>query len=223
MKVHRLFIVTIGWTETPVIRLVVRHGLETGDFILLVRPVWHDEKAETAMGAIVDFLSKMLGEAWERSYRTLSIQASSPIDAIETIKIVLEYYEAEKIVVILSGGMRAVILETLIALIFSRHFNEAKDITVEVDLEGRNEYVRFEGRILRLFNWRPTKEQEKLLKLLEESPKTMRELAENLGINVSTVYRWYEEMQKLGILGAYKEGSSRSMKLRLTPLYKLVV
>gem|GEM_PF-3291713 len=32
MHVHRLFICTIGWTEVPIVRLVVRHGLEVGDF-----------------------------------------------------------------------------------------------------------------------------------------------------------------------------------------------
>jgi len=223
MFVHRLFTCTIGWTETPIVRLVVRHGLEAGDFVLLVRPTGSDEKADIALQAIRDFLVKMLGDLASRSFRVLEIDPLSPISSIKRIREVLEEYEVEEVIAILSGGMRALLLETLLGILFSKHFSEDRRILIEVDLEGRNEYIRLDSKILKLVGWKPSAEQRKLMNALKFEPKPMRALAEELEVNVSTVYRWFKELEARGLMKAEKDKESRAVKLRLTDLSELVI
>jgi len=222
MFVHRLFVCTIGWTETPIVRLVVRHGLKAGDFVLLIKPIGADEKAEVALRSIEDFLIKMLGDLALRSFRVLEIDPLALVNSIKQIKEVLEGYEAEEIVAILSGGMRALLLETLLGLFFSKHFQKERRTVIEVDLEGRNEYIKLDSRLLKLIGWKPAREQLKLVEALKFEPKTMRQLAEELGVNVSTIYRWYKDLEARGLITAEKDGHSKAVKLKLTELSSLI-
>ncbi|MEM0456793.1 MAG: CRISPR-associated CARF protein Csa3 [Nitrososphaerota archaeon] len=221
MHVHRLFICTIGWTEVPIVRLVVRHGLEVGDFVLLVKPTGSDEKAEAALSSIKDFLGKLWGEVSSKNFSVLEIDPLDPITSIKRVKNLIKHIEAKKLIAILSGGMRSILLIVLMAILYLNYSLKDVELTIEVDIEGRNEYLRLDSRLIDIVKWRPTEAQLKMLELIRNKPLTMRELAESLDVNVSTVYRWFKEFEKMGLAEIKKE-KRRAALLQATDLCNLI-
>ncbi|MEM2910777.1 MAG: CRISPR-associated CARF protein Csa3 [Nitrososphaerota archaeon] len=221
MHVHRLFICTIGWTEVPIVRLVVRHGLEVGDFVLLVKPTGSDEKAEATLNAIKDFLGKLWGEVSSKNFGVLEIDPLNPLASIKKVKSIIRRLEAKRLIAILSGGMRSVLLIVLMAILHLNYLLKDVELTIEVDIEGRNEYLRIDSRLIEIIRWKPTEAQLRMLELIRNKPLTMRELAESLGVNVSTVYRWFKEFEKIGLAEIKKE-RRRAALLQTTDLCSLI-
>ncbi len=205
----------------PIVRLVVRHGLEVGDFVLLVKPTGSDEKAEAALSSIKDFLGKLWGEVSSKNFSVLEIDPLDPITSIKRVKNLIKHIEAKKLIAILSGGMRSILLIVLMAILYLNYSLKDVELTIEVDIEGRNEYLRLDSRLIDIVKWRPTEAQLKMLELIRNKPLTMRELAESLDVNVSTVYRWFKEFERMGLAEIKKE-KRRAALLQATDLCNLI-
>ncbi|MEM2998534.1 MAG: CRISPR-associated CARF protein Csa3, partial [Thermoproteota archaeon] len=196
-------------------------GLEVGDFVLLVKPTGSDEKAEATLNAIKDFLGKLWGEVSSKNFGVLEIDPLNPLASIKKVKSIIRRLEAKRLIAILSGGMRSVLLIVLMAILHLNYLLKDVELTIEVDIEGRNEYLRIDSRLIEIIRWKPTEAQLRMLELIRNKPLTMRELAESLGVNVSTVYRWFKEFEKIGLAEIKKE-RRRAALLQTTDLCSLI-
>lgn len=113
----RTYVSTLGFHETRVTRPVIKHGIDNGDRVVLVRPAseGNSDRAQDAVGYVEDMIGEIAPDAsvtTERvdtsAFTTTVLQCSDVLTAVESNR---------ELIVNFGGGAREVLLPLLIATV----------------------------------------------------------------------------------------------------------
>jgi len=113
----RTYVSTLGFHETRVTRPVIKHGIDAGDRVVLVRPGdgGSDERAEDAVGYVEDMIAEIAPEA---SVTTEGVDTSDFTATTVQCSDVLRAVDHDReLVVNFGGGAREVLLPLLVATV----------------------------------------------------------------------------------------------------------
>jgi len=213
----RALVASFGFDEKFVVRAIIRHGIGSGDLVVLVTST-PTEKTLSAYKYVADIAGKvdakvelcMLGEK-VYDFTTLVIEVKKLL-----LRLAREY---DKVTVLLSGGMRVIVLGLYTAVLVLP--DEVKGrILVELDTEDRGVRVEIPRETISLFKMPELGAKKQLLELIVREPgQTVEQLAKRLGKDESTVRRQLQTLaeQKLVKL----EG--RPAKPQPTPAARILV
>lgn len=214
--VDRFVVASVGFDERFIVRLMVSCGLGVGssDFILLVTP----EEGEDRCLRVVEHVRE-----FTRSYRlnlsleVLRVDVGSFWGAAGSVRNAVEEYFSKlnprEFIVLLSGGMRALVLEVLLGCIASRL--KGKVIVYREDLKGHIEFP------LEIFSVeRPSIEELKVLKVLKESETAnLRVIAAKLNTSKASAFRIVKRLEEKSLVKVEHRG--RASRIILTEKAKL--
>ncbi len=209
----KTIIVTFGWTEAPVISAVVRHGLEAGDRIVLLRPSEEDERSVKAASDLRSFLSNVQGVELIDEI----INVRDFVSSVISIKEILEKEQGRRVIVNLSGGMRILVLAAYVASLFSKGNVEL----LEVDAENRR--FRVSLPLIDLPLLMELKNKPRLLEVLRflRDGKPLNVIEEDAGIPRSTAYWQVKELERMRLVE--RRGIGRRKAVNLTKAGELAV
>ncbi|MEM1986667.1 MAG: CRISPR-associated CARF protein Csa3 [Nitrososphaeria archaeon] len=201
----KTFIATIGWTEWPIASAIIKHGLSKDDRIMLLSPEKRDDRSRAAVNEVKNFVAKFvpLVEVAE-----VTVPVHSPAEAIPCIaKLISEEGKDRDLIVNLSGGMRILVIETLLALTLIH----VESLVLELQTEDK---VDVQLPIL----WTPTEdllpEARKALKVLgEQEAVSLSNLASKLKLSVATAYRLLKSLERNSIVSSKKVRKERIIEL----------
>ncbi len=197
--------VTLGYTEWPVVSSLVKHGLESGDRIVTIVPLKSDARSAAAIQEIRNFLSKFSPGV---SLEVLTVDVIKFEQAVATVlkRLFKEKKEGRNVIVNLSGGMRILILETYTALLLS-----GSAAVSEIVTEDKQELAL------------PSLSTVSVLSLLKESDLRVLEAAKNsesvvalaktARLPLATAYRRVVALEKMGLLATVKRDRVRTVSL----------
>lgn len=204
----KVFIATLGFEEKWIIRMLTRHGIERGDklIILTYRRI---DRVENAIKAITDFIGKYYKGEVELSIHEIPVHDLHR--ALEEIVRIIRGVSGVPVVVNISGGMRALILELILALTIVKPENciieiESEDTTFTLKLPFTKVInLSVIGSYL-------TEARKRILTILDSTPNlTAEELSRRLGVKVSTVRKHLDILEKLGLVS--REGKPYRFKV----------
>ncbi|HID16855.1 TPA: CRISPR locus-related DNA-binding protein [Candidatus Bathyarchaeota archaeon] len=209
----KAFFITLGWTETPGLASITKHGLQEGDEVHFLVPSWEDRGVADALSSLKALIERISPKIPVEEVRV-------PVDSFEegAARILAALLKAsaggKKLIVNLSGGMRALIVEALTAAMLSG----VEGLVVEVGAEDRRFSVEatlnaWRGMAIEGAQWR-------LMKALE-GKLALSELAGRAGLPLSTAYRSTMALAKMGLVKAEKEGRKRLVSL--TPIGRVLL
>ncbi|MGC9203257.1 MAG: CRISPR-associated CARF protein Csa3 [Thermoproteota archaeon] len=202
----KTLIVTLGWVECSIVSAILRHGLSRGDKIVLLLPEKKDEKSRKAIEEVRDFVSKYVPTV---SVSEIIVPIYNPTEAISTLvkAITEEVKQKRELIVNLSGGMRTLILETLLALTMLKVETLTLELQTEdkVDLQLPKTWEAphiLSSREIRIFK---TMGDKGLLSLSH--------LAKTLKLPIATVHRLVERFENKGFVVSKRVGKERAIEL----------
>jgi CRISPR-associated protein Csa3 len=189
-----LLVTTLGFEEKFQVRAFIRHGRAEISEVLIVVPPGNDERKVRAM----ENLTSLLREA-EITFSILEVDPSNFARAVATICRAVKGLKEREFVVNLSGGMRALGIETLMAFMVL-----GIDFKLEIELENLSGVITFDIRDLEL----RVQDQisMKILRVVKEEGSTLYAISKETGIPRSTVWRKARELQRLGFLRRAQSG-----------------
>jgi len=194
----RVLVATIGFDEKFVIRALIRHQEEIDAFIgILSKPV--DQRAAQAADNIKGFIERYVRDRGRSlAYRFEEVDPSDPYLAISSLKKLFK--QEDEYILNLSGGMRALVVETLTAFIASR----ARGV-IEIELEN------FTGRIVidpRVLTASPLNaEEERIVAAIRKLGRaTYKDIIRETGIPRTTVFKHLSSLRSRGIIAYQREG-----------------
>ncbi|BAJ50848.1 CRISPR-associated protein, Cas3 family [Candidatus Caldarchaeum subterraneum] len=203
---RKTIMVTLGYTEWPVVSSLVKHGLEPGDRIVTIVPSKSDARSSAAIQEIRNFLSKFSPGV---SLEVLTVDVVKFEQAVATVlkRLFKEKKEGRNVIVNLSGGMRILILEAYTALVLWG----AGAAVSEIVTEDKQELVL------------PTLSTVGVFSLLKESDFRVLEAAKNsesvvalaktARLPLATAYRRVVALEKMGLLSTVKRDRVRTVSL----------
>ena len=202
----KTLIATLGWVEWSIVSAILRHGLSKGDKILLLLPEKKDEKSRKAIEEVKNFVSKYVPMV---SVLEVIVPIYNPTEAISTLvkTIMEEVKEKRELIVNLSGGMRTLILETLLALTMLKVESLTLELQTEdkVDLQLPKTWEAphiLSSREIRIF------------KVIEEKGLlSLSRLAKALKLPIATVHRIVEQFENKGFIASKRVGKERTIEL----------
>jgi len=190
----RLIILTLGFDEKFAVRGILRYSPKAEDSVIVVTASPLTEKAEKALGTLREILQSYAGI---ESVEVFEVDVSRPEVSKQRLAGLISGYEGE-VVANLSGGMRALILITLAALISS-----GKNALIEVETENletvvtlspeffmREEVNSSDLRIIRMVH--------------EQGGVRLDEFARTIGKSRTTTYRILRRLVERGYLTTEK-------------------
>lgn len=203
-------IFTLGFDEKFQIRSIIRHGVKESARIIVIIAEPMDERVKAAKERLKKFVLDYIPNS---EFIEVTI---NPINFIESVSKLFETFSnltGEEIIVNLSGGMRALIIETLIGLILSE-----KKAKIEIELENFQGTIQFDSRILRSIELE--KDDIEILNAVRHVKKLI-EIVEWVNKPKTTVYRRLEELVEKGLLNKKVEGKSATYEI--TEIGKLML
>lgn len=167
----------------------ISHLASKVDKVLFVRPRLSDPKADSAEAELLHFATKIIGIEAD----VIKVDVESPENAIPSIYTRIQNEKPQKIIGDLSGGMRALIIETLAALLNTGRFIE---VELVIWLENLTSKVNFKTTVFNL----PHLDNISLniLEILSDGvPRTLKQIHKEIkGAGRTTVYKKLKIMVK---------------------------
>ncbi|WP_175059592.1 CRISPR-associated CARF protein Csa3 [Thermococcus sp. 2319x1] len=207
-----LVVFPVGFDEKFIVRALVRkrknvNGLETGDRLLAIVPEGYqkDQRTVNAISSIKNIASPIIGE--ER-FVILEVPPNGEELVVRIAQAIRENLTNDRLVLaVLSGGMRPLIVSTLLALLSVQDVR----VIVESDFENLSGHISLElGSFLAPSNRRWVRI---ICGLLED--KSVRKISEELGVSPATISNELKEMAKYHLVKAEKP-DGRAPKYRAT-------
>lgn len=133
----RTYVSTLGFHETRVTRPVIKHGIDAGDSVVLVRPAseGRSDRAEDAIGYVEDMIGEVEPDA---SVTTEQVETDEFTTAIlECVDVLDAVDRGRTLIVNFGGGAREVLLPLLLATVLhARNVDRAFQYT-DVEQEVR--------------------------------------------------------------------------------------
>ncbi len=218
----KALVATVGFDEKFIIRMITREGLNPGDklFLFTLEPI--GEKALKAIRSVKDFVFKYHGREVEVKEDTVNVYdfADALLKLIPAIRGIVETYD--EVVVNLSGGMRILIIELLLAVMLACRSYRNPNIKIEVETENFENIVDISMLSELIFAIDElTKGKIKLLETVANVGEIpMNELARKMNKDLSSISRQAQDLIYAGLL---EELSKRPKTLKLTPLGRILL
>jgi CRISPR-associated protein Csa3 len=182
---------TFGFDERFAFRSLLRRGLGGSDKVAVLVPSNRpDEKSENALSSLDNFVKRYVNGEGVMRYE---IEIDDFYEAVTNIAGLFRSWAERPIVLNLSGGMRLLIVETLVAAVYC-----GIPIKVEMETEDGKTYTEFETPDLL-----PVRLDEldiEILKTLSNVKLTLKFLAEALPVAKPTAWRHVKKLQELGLV-----------------------
>jgi CRISPR-associated protein Csa3 len=182
---------TFGFDERFAFRSLLRRGLGGSDKVAVLVPSNRpDEKSENALSSLDNFVKRYVNGDGVMRYE---IEIDDFYEAVTNIAGLFRSWAERPIVLNLSGGMRLLIVETLVAAVYC-----GIPIKVEMETEDGKTYTEFETPDLL-----PVRLDEldiEILKTLSNVKLTLKFLAEALPVAKPTAWRHVKKLQELGLV-----------------------
>jgi CRISPR-associated protein Csa3 len=185
-----LYLVTLGFSETFALRGILSRGLREEDRVIIVMPSKEDPRAEKAKSSLLDVLTKAMPNL---KYNELRLPHEDFYGSVKIVRDSVRSFAERPVYVNLSGGMRLVILETLLGLITANIDGE-----IEVYSEDYSTQVSF-----RIWDMTPVyldREDRRVLEMVSDGITSPTEIAEKTGISKATAWRKLKRLEELGLV-----------------------
>jgi len=206
----RTYVSTLGFHETRVTRPVIKHGIEPGDRVVLVRPAaGGSQRADDALGYVEDMIKEIEPEA---AVTTEQVDASDFTAAVLQCSDVLVAVDSDReLVVNFGGGAREVLLPLLLAAVLHAPFVDWAFQYTDVDQEVRtlaipNLTAQLPTSAIGTF--------ELIARVGQEM--TLPELAAESDKSKSTIGRHVESLAEVGVVTTRMESSAKHVSLSQT-------
>jgi len=196
----KVLALTLGFDEKFAIRALLRAGLSFGDkaLIFLAEPL--DERAVKAWKVVEDIISRYFSGV---TIEAIKVNVADFYGSVRKIseKLKAEVNEGSQLIINLSGGMRALILEVLIAAHMLRLKGE-----VEVEFENFMGLTRFPLEILRL----ELEEKDRLILRFIKSrgQVSIAVVTKELGLSKSAAHRRIWKLARNKLVKVKKRGKT---------------
>jgi len=197
---EKTLFVTLGFDEKFTIRALMRHKLEKNDTLVILTAKPIVDRVEKALSSIKNFIASY---SQGIKVEVVEVPVTEVIKAVATIKEVLEKYRNCNLVLNVSGGMRALVVETCIAAALS-----SVDFKLELETEDSSAYLEFPTELFRLYKiyYSMTQIKREILKVIMDrsKPITVKEFSDILGKDPSTLRRHLSKLIELGLVSVVK-------------------
>ena len=207
---NKILVATIGFDERPVIRAILRHGLNFRE-ILLLKP---REPSDSRSSRVIENIRSLL-EKTDANVK-LSVVEVDVKDFYRGVGEVKKHL-AEKtreyggeILLLLGGGMRSLITETLVAAIQLSNELLVKGV-IEIDLEGEASYTS--ARIEDLVPLTLTPQERRILEEIRKEPKSLSSLRTSLDLPKTTIWKILQRLEEKGLVEKEYRGRTTYYKI----------
>ncbi len=182
---------TFGFDEKFAFRSLLRRGVGKDDEVAVLIPSGRpDERSEKALNALDDFVKRYVNGEGVKLYE---VEIDDFYSAVPRIAGLFRSWAKRPIILNLSGGMRLLIIETLVAAIYC-----GIPIKVEVETEDGKTYNEFETDHLYPVQLEPLDVE--ILKMLERAKLPLKIISEGLRVSKPTVWRHVRRLKELGLV-----------------------
>jgi len=217
---RKLLVATIGFTERYPLRAIISTGITAGDKILLITAEPIENQTRDAISKIEEFKRNYIEkDAGKVKLEVLTVDPLQVADAVLKIKqkILLESENYDKIVVNLSGGMRALIIETLMAVLLLK-----KEAQIFIELENFKGVIELNNNELKnLLGKEITGLEREILELLVKEDLRLADIVKKLAKPKSTIYKALKKLEKYGIV--IRVAKSGGIYYKTTRLAKILL
>ena len=206
-------ILTLGFDEKFCYRAILRHGIKEGDKIILIT-AGLVEKVKKAYEWIKAFVER----SYDVEVRLIQIDVKDFTKAIREVMHILDEFKGYNLIVNLSGGMRALAVIMLLALMIK----PIRNVKLEIELEDFSGLIEIPQHLLRIHEIRQnlTDEKIEILKLIAQGLKDVKSLSKALKKDVSTIRRHISSLEELGLVEVEKR---KPLKVKTTELANLML
>ncbi len=206
-------IITLGFDEKFCYRAILRHGIKEGDKIVLIT-AGLVEKVRKAYEWIKAFVER----SYDVEVRLVQIDVKNFTRAVKDVMSLLDEFKDYNLIVNLSGGMRALAVIVLFALLM----RPMRNVRLEIELEDFSGLIEIPQNILRIHEIRQnlTDEKIEILKLIAQGLKDVKSLSKTLGKDVSTIRRHISSLEELGLIKVEKR---KPLEVKTTELANLIL
>ncbi|WEU40302.1 MAG: CRISPR-associated CARF protein Csa3 [Candidatus Odinarchaeum yellowstonii] len=185
-----IYVITLGFDEKFALRAIARRGLKDGDRVWVILPQPVDERAERAFNHFYEILSRMFNNLEIRNFK---VEPRNLLQSLIQLCEILSLKRDEKYILILSGGFRALILETLLAATLLK-----LDAEVDVEFEDSSSIISFP--LLMNKSIEIVESEKIILEKLKEQPSNLSNLVKATGLNKTTLWRIIKNLANRGYL-----------------------
>ena len=209
----KTYISPLGFETTHVISLIVKHGIEKGDRIILLRPIASDSRADRAVEDIKDLTGKV--------DRTITVDVV-PIDHHDFGAMMLNLMDLiasaaqpaaparGKVIVNLSGGPREILIAlTAASMALSDLIYKTTNFS-DIDRELR------EIELPHIARTPDEKVRQILGDILKNEPTTLTAIAARLGVSESTISRSCAKLADMYMVEITPVGRNKQIALTLS-------
>jgi CRISPR-associated protein Csa3 len=205
----RTYVSTLGFHETRVTRPILKHGIDEGDEVVIVRPAQSgaDERAEEALNGVETFLNEIEPHI---SFTCEEIPYGEFDDALLACSDILRA-AVGTVIVNFGGGARDVLLPLATATLAHRGMVESVLFFSDLD------HSVHEWTLPNLTANPPAKTIETLQILATvEGPVSISELTRESRVAKSTVGRHVSQLAEVGAVRTKTAGKTKQVELTLT-------
>jgi CRISPR locus-related DNA-binding protein len=200
---------TLGFDEKFAVRCLMRSSQSVAKVVAVTAP------------PLDDYSRSRLDAAWEALRRVAADYAGIEVERFEVEdprdfwrsasalreKMYRELAAHDGLVLCLSGGLRALVAEALVAAATLPRDAAVEKVHVEVELENLSGVARFNvAQVQRLMQL--TGPEHQLFRILaHQGPQRLSQLAATLNRPRSTVYRMLQKLEKLGLVEKEPDGT----------------
>ena len=206
-------ILTLGFDEKFCYRAILRHGIKEGDKIILITAGLVDKVRKA-----YEWIRAFVERSYDVEVRLIQVDVKNFTKAIKEVVKLLEDFKEYNLVVNLSGGMRALAIIVLLALMI----RPMENVKVEIELEDFSGLIEIPQQLLRIHEIKRNLTNEKLeiLKLISQGLKDVKSLSKTLKKDASTIRRHISNLEELGLVTIEKR---KPLKVKTTELADLIL
>ncbi|MEM3906827.1 MAG: CRISPR-associated CARF protein Csa3 [Nitrososphaerota archaeon] len=184
--IGKLLLATLGFDEKFIIRFLIRHGANREDKIVILFPTGSQQSEKTTKAL------ETIKKVTEVPIEDLAIDLLNPKKMFRKIERVISSPAYQEVIVFLSGGMRILLLITLLAIFLSRRLN----IQVEIDSEDGDIHLSVPMAAI----FAPPNKRKLLILQGIKNGQTLTEISKNTGFSKATVSREVSQLESLGLV-----------------------
>ena len=206
-------ILTLGFDEKFCYRAILRHGIKEGDKIILLTAGLVDRVKKA-----YEWIKTFVERSYDIEVRLVQIDVKDFIKAIRDVMNTLDEFKDYNLIVNLSGGMRALAITVLLALMIK----SMRNVRLEIELEDFSGLIEIPQNLLRIHEIRQnlTEEKIEILKLIAQGLRDVKSLSKTLKRDVSTVRRHISSLEELGLIVVERR---KPLEVKTTELADLIL
>jgi len=182
----KVLLVSLGFDEKFQIRSVMRNYKEIDKVVIIGR--LDNEKSKKALDSLSEFL-RTTGVDFE----FVEVDPHDFNDTVAKLISIISKYKSKGFIVNLSGGMRILIIEILVAFTLS-----GINAKVEVETEDFLSVITFETDYLRPLSLSP--DHINILNAIRKGYNTITAIHKYVGLPLSTTWRRVKDLQREGLI-----------------------